>query len=138
MRISMSSKTSHGHETYTVDPYRYDSNLNIATKKYTVDLCVKDSNLNIATRHTMWIYATVHRIYSNATWICQKISRVFISTTLQYESNHVNTCVEVEHGRNHLITGHQCIPLTSVREITINVNDSQGTLVQSNECELMS
>jgi hypothetical protein len=24
----------------------------------------------------------------------------------KYESNHVITCVEVEHGRNHLITGH--------------------------------
>jgi hypothetical protein len=23
----------------------------------------------------------------------------------KYESNHVITCVEVEHGRNHLITG---------------------------------
>jgi hypothetical protein len=23
-----------------------------------------------------------------------------------YESDHVITCVEVEHGRNHLITGH--------------------------------
>jgi hypothetical protein len=25
---------------------------------------------------------------------------------LKYESNHVITCVEFEHGRNHLITGH--------------------------------
>jgi hypothetical protein len=24
----------------------------------------------------------------------------------KYECNHVITCVEVEHGRNHLITGH--------------------------------
>jgi hypothetical protein len=24
----------------------------------------------------------------------------------KYESDHVITCVEVEHGRNHLITGH--------------------------------
>jgi hypothetical protein len=24
----------------------------------------------------------------------------------KYESNHVITCVEVEHGRNHLITVH--------------------------------
>ena len=35
---------------------------------------------------------------------------------------------EVEHGRNHLITGQLCEPLTSAREITINVNDSQDTL----------
>ena len=32
MRRSMSSKTGHGHQTYTVDPYQYDSNMNIATK----------------------------------------------------------------------------------------------------------
>ena len=42
---------------------------------------------------------------------------------------------EVEHGRNHLITGQLCEPLTSTREFTINVNDSQGTLVQSTKCE---
>jgi hypothetical protein len=42
----MSSKTGHGHQTYTVD------------------LCVKDSNLNIAMRHTMWIYATVEIEYT--------------------------------------------------------------------------
>jgi hypothetical protein len=64
MRRSVSSKTGHGHKTYTVDPCQYDSNLNIATKKYSVDLCVKDSNLNIATRHTMWIYATVQPKYT--------------------------------------------------------------------------
>ena len=32
MQISMSSKTGHGHQTYTVDPCQYDPNLNIATK----------------------------------------------------------------------------------------------------------
>jgi hypothetical protein len=53
----------------------------------------------------------------------------------KYESNHVITCVEVKHGRNHLITGHQCIPLASAREITIDVDDSQGTTVQSIDCE---
>ena len=42
---------------------------------------------------------------------------------------------EVEHGRNHLITSQWCELLTSAREITINVNDSQGTLVQSTKCE---
>jgi hypothetical protein len=34
------------------------------------------------------------------------ISRVFNIVTQKYESNHVITCVEVEHGRNHLITNH--------------------------------
>jgi hypothetical protein len=38
MKISMSSKTIHGHQEYTVDPCQYDSNLNIATK------------------NTLWIY----------------------------------------------------------------------------------
>ena len=42
---------------------------------------------------------------------------------------------EFEHGRNHLIIGQLCEPLTSAKDITINVNDSQGTIVQSTECE---
>ena len=61
--------------------------------------------------------------------------RVFLLILMRYESNHVNICSDVEHGRNHLITGQWGKPLTSAREITIDVNDSQGTLVQSNECE---
>ena len=44
-------------------------------------------------------------------------------------------CCEVEHGRNQLIIGQLCEPLTSAREITIDVNDCQGTLVQSTERE---
>jgi hypothetical protein len=61
--------------------------------------------------------------------------RVFLQIPMWYDSNHVNRFPHVEHGRNHLITGQWCEPLTSVREITINVNDSQGTLVHSSECE---
>jgi hypothetical protein len=61
--------------------------------------------------------------------------RVFLPIPIWYESHHVNRCLDVEHGRYHLITGQWCEPLTSAREITINVNDSQGTLVHSNECE---
>ena len=64
--------------------------------------------------------------------------RVFLLIPMWYESNHANRCPDVEHGRNHLITGQWCELLTSAREITINVNDSQGTLVHSNECEWMS
>jgi len=30
--------------------------------------------------------------------------RVFLPISMQYESNHVNRCPDVEHGRNHLIT----------------------------------
>jgi hypothetical protein len=41
MRRYMSSKTGHGHQTYTVDPCQYDSNLNIATK------------------NTLWIYPSI-------------------------------------------------------------------------------
>ena len=33
---------------------------------------------------------------------------------------------EVEHGRNHLITCQWWKPLTSARDTTINVKDSQG------------
>ena len=58
-------------------------------------------------------------------------SRVFNPVVRKYESNHAITGVEVEHGRNHLITGHWWKPLTSAREITIDVNDSQGIEVQS-------
>ena len=61
--------------------------------------------------------------------------RVFLPIPIWYESDHVNRCLDVEHGRNHLITVQWCEPLTSAREITINVNDSQGTLVHSSECE---
>jgi hypothetical protein len=76
-------------------------------EKYTVDLCYKDSNLDIATRNTRWIYVSVQTYeYSIATWIYVTVSRVFISIIPKYESIHVITGVEVEHGRNHLITGH--------------------------------
>ena len=61
--------------------------------------------------------------------------RVFLPIPIWYESDHVNRCPDVEHGKNHLIIGQWCEPLTSAREITINVNDSQGTLVHSIECE---
>ena len=36
----------------------------------------------------------------------EMISRVFNLVAQKYESNHVITCVEVEHGRNQLITSH--------------------------------
>ena len=45
---------------------------------------------------------------------------------------------EVKHGRNLLITSQWCEPLTSEREITIDLNDFQGTLVQSTERQSMS
>ena len=45
----------------------------------------------------------------------------------QYDSNDVSECLEVEHGRNHLITDQWHEPLTSVRETTTNDNGSQGT-----------
>ena len=49
--------------------------------------------------------------------------------------SHVNKCVDVEHGRNHMTTNQSGIPLTSEREITNDDNDSQGIVVHSNECE---
>jgi hypothetical protein len=56
---------------------------------YKVDLC---ANLN----HT----------YSITAWIKKMRPRVFRPITGKYESSHAITCAEVEHGRNHLITGH--------------------------------
>jgi hypothetical protein len=57
--------------------------------------------------NTWWIYVSVHTYeYSIATWIHVTISRVFMSIIPKYESIHVITDVEVEHGRNNLITGH--------------------------------
>lgn len=44
-----------------------------------------------------------------------------------YNSTHANKCVDIEHGRTHLITSQCCISLTSAREITSDDNDSQGT-----------
>jgi len=59
----------------------------------------------------------------------KRVPRVFISILNQYDSNHANTCADVEHGRYRLINSHQCILLTSAREITSCVNESQGNIV---------
>ena len=94
--------------------------------------------------NTKWIYVTVYVSFVQEKFLRNlgkayiKVitqPRVFIPILIWYESNHVNRCLDVEHGRNHLITGQWCEPLTSAREITINVNDSQGTLVHSSKCE---
>jgi hypothetical protein len=61
--------------------------------------------------------------------------KIFVSISMWYKSKDVNICFDVEHGRNHLITDHCGRPLTGVREITNDVNESQGTLVNSNKCE---
>ena len=55
-----------------------------------------------------------------------------------YKPNHVNKWDDVKHSRSHLIIGHCEKPLTSMKEITNDDNDSQGTLVHSNECEWVS
>ena len=94
--------------------------------------------------NTKWIYVTVYVFFVQWKFLRSlgkayiKVitqPRVFLPILMWYDSNHVNRCPDVEHGRNHLITGQWCEPLTSVREITINVNASQGTLVHSSECE---
>ena len=38
----------------------------------------------------------------------------------------VNRWSDVEHGRNHWITGHWCIPLTNARSLTDNDDERQG------------
>jgi hypothetical protein len=58
-------------------------------------------------RHTQWIYVLVQTYeYVIVTWTDIMRSRVFISIVPKYKSSHVITSVEVEHGRNHLITDH--------------------------------
>ena len=61
--------------------------------------------------------------------------KVFVPIPMWYESSHVNRWFDVEHGKNHLITENWGKLLTSVMEITNDVNDSEGTLVHSNDCE---
>ena len=38
----------------------------------------------------------------------------------------MNRWSDVEHGRNHWITGHWCIPLTNARSLTDNDDERQG------------
>ena len=47
----------------------------------------------------------------------------------------MNKGVDVEHGRNHLITSQCGKPLTDAREPINNENGPQDTLVHPNECE---
>ena len=65
--------------------------------------------------NTKWIDVTVY-----AAFVQEKLLRnlgkvhikvitqpgVFLPISMWYESNHVNRCPDVEHGRNHLITDH--------------------------------
>ena len=105
---------------------------------YNVDLCHSKENLSTTMNTQMWIHARNHtntpsqpsesNEHLTNTHILQLVfNKVWLYPWLQ--------CSEVKHGRNHLITNQWCEPLTSAREITINVNDSQGTLVQSTEYE---
>jgi len=59
--------------------------------------------------------------------------KVFISVLIQpkYEYNQLNKWVEVEHGRNHLITSQWCEPLIGMRETTNDENGSKGMKTQS-------
>ena len=119
-----------------------DSNLGHKYKKYIIYLCQMNTNFSIVMTIQMWIHARtsyniLHRNLRKVMNTFNKYpgssSRLPQSTTLSMWLQ----CSDVEHGRNHLITGQWCEPSTSAREITIDVNDSKGTLVQSLECELM-
>ena len=79
---------------------------------------------SIATRGKQW---TLNKYPGSSSHLPQS---TILSMWLQWS--------EVKHGRNHLIADQWCEPLTSAREITIDVNDSQGTLVQSTENESIS
>ena len=106
---------------------------------YNVDLCQMDTNLSTTMTIQMWIHARTHINYSIATWGKQWALNKYRGYSSRLPQSTILSmwlqCLDVEHGRNHLITGQWWEPWTSVREITINVNHSQGTLVQSTECE---
>jgi hypothetical protein len=60
---------------------------------------------DIATENTQWIY--VSQIIHTPSQPRQKDDIQGLQYRCpKYESNHVITCAEVEHARNHLITGH--------------------------------
>ena len=60
---------------------------------------------DIATRHTQWIYVS-QIIHTPSQPGSQREIQGLQFHRPKYKYNHVITCVEVEHGRNHLITGH--------------------------------
>ena len=113
-------KFGHSYQTYNVDLFLMDANMSKTTDIQcgSMQWLVQNIPLQLERRQ-------------NAQWT----PRVFILFLRKYDSIHVNRCIEVEHGRNLLITSQWCEPLTCAREITIIVNDSQGTLVHSTECE---
>jgi hypothetical protein len=89
---------------------------------------------DIATTNTKWIYVTMYVFFVQWKFLRSlgeaytKViaqPRVFLPIPIWYESDHVNGGLDIEHDRNHLITGQWCEPLTILREITINVNDSK-------------
>jgi hypothetical protein len=49
---------------------------------------------------------------------------VFIPHSEGMNPRHANKGADVEHGRNHLITDHYCIPLADLRE---SIDDDDGT-----------
>ena len=78
----------------------------------------------------------IHRNLKKGTYSSENLTiQGLNSNSKWYDSIHVNICIDVEHGRNHLITSYWCKLLKSVREIITDVNDSQGILVHSSEYE---
>jgi hypothetical protein len=65
-------------------------------------MCNQD---DIATNHTQWIYVSQNIHTPSQPGRKDKIQGLQ-SCHPTYDSNHVITRAEVEHGRNHLITGH--------------------------------
>jgi hypothetical protein len=60
---------------------------------------------DIAMNHTQWIYVS-QNIHTPSQPGCKDKIQGLQSHHPKYESDHVITCIEVEHGRNHLITDH--------------------------------
>ena len=113
-------KFGHSYQTYNIYLYHTDANMS--------------TTMNIQ----MWIHAMNHiNTPSQPGEIneCLTDTKIFVSSSTKYNYINVITCIDVEHGRNHLIIGQWWKLLIIAREITIDVNDSQGTLVRSTECE---
>ena len=106
---------------------------------YNVDLCQMDANLSTTTTIQMWIHARNYIQYSISTWEKKWVLKNLLGSSSRLPQSTILSmwlqCLDVEHGRNHLITGQWSKPLTSTRDITIDVDDSQGILVHSSKCE---
>jgi hypothetical protein len=78
--------------------------------QYKVDLCDniyinEIVNMMFALEYTAYSNDLQHSLGKSYNRVSTQ-PRVFILIPKQYDYIHMNRCLDVEHGRNHLITGH--------------------------------